>query len=250
MQSGGLGFAPADRLSRLGIGISSFASIGDKLDVSSNDMLMWWQQDGKTKLAVLYIESFGNPRKFARTARQVAGPSRCSPWRPGVQRPGSRPPRRTRRRSPRRWVTREALFRRPASSRARLRRPARSRGAAGHPARPGGYHVAIVSNVGGAGVLTADSCTDSACVHRPHRLTRRRLHALVPPAARPPARWTPPPPSPRAVPGCLEIVAADRGVGAVTSWSCRPARPATWSRPSAPTSASRSRPSCSIRPRR
>ncbi|MGC1565730.1 MAG: GNAT family N-acetyltransferase, partial [Trebonia sp.] len=71
MQSGGIGFAMVDHLSRLGIGISSFASVGSKLDVSSNDMLMWWEQDGQTKLAVLYIESFGNPRKFARTARRV-----------------------------------------------------------------------------------------------------------------------------------------------------------------------------------
>ena len=71
MQSGGLGFAMVEHLSRLGIGISSFASVGNKLDVSSNDMLMWWEQDGVTTLAVLYIESFGNPRKFARTARRV-----------------------------------------------------------------------------------------------------------------------------------------------------------------------------------
>ena len=71
MQSGGLGSALADRLSRLGVGVSSFASVGSKYDVSSNDMLMWWEQDQATKLAVLYTESFGNPRKFARTARQV-----------------------------------------------------------------------------------------------------------------------------------------------------------------------------------
>ena len=71
MQSGGLGFALADRLSRLGVGVSSFASVGNKLDVSSNDLLLWWEQDQATKLAVLYIESFGNPRKFARTARRV-----------------------------------------------------------------------------------------------------------------------------------------------------------------------------------
>ena len=72
MQSGGLGLATVDHLSRLGIGISSFASVGDKLDVSGNDMLLWWEQDGVTRLAVLYIESFGNPRKFARTARRIS----------------------------------------------------------------------------------------------------------------------------------------------------------------------------------
>ena len=72
MQSGGLGFALVDHLSRLGIGISSFASVGDKLDVSGNDMLLWWERDDQTRLAVLYLESFGNPRKFARTARRVS----------------------------------------------------------------------------------------------------------------------------------------------------------------------------------
>src|SRR6202042_1565673 len=72
MQSGGLGLAMVEQLSRLGIGISSFASVGNKLDVSGNDMLLWWERDGVTRLAVLYIESFGNPRKFARTARRVA----------------------------------------------------------------------------------------------------------------------------------------------------------------------------------
>jgi acyl-CoA synthetase (NDP forming)/GNAT superfamily N-acetyltransferase len=72
MQSGGLGFALVEHLSRLGIGISSFASVGDKLDVSGNDMLLWWERDEETRLAVLYLESFGNPRKFARTARRLS----------------------------------------------------------------------------------------------------------------------------------------------------------------------------------
>ena len=105
MQSGGLGFALVDHLSRLGIGISSFASVGDKLDVSGNDMLLWWERDGLTRLAVLYIESFGNPRKFARTARRVScampvltvladrgeQPQRCQP-RPCSSRLASSPP--------------------------------------------------------------------------------------------------------------------------------------------------------------
>ena len=71
MQSGGIGIALLEHLSRLGIGVSSFASVGDKYDVSSNDLLTWWEQDGRTRLAVLYVESFGSPRKFARTARRV-----------------------------------------------------------------------------------------------------------------------------------------------------------------------------------
>jgi acyl-CoA synthetase (NDP forming)/GNAT superfamily N-acetyltransferase len=71
VQSGGVGLALLEQLSRLGIGVSSFASVGDKYDVSSNDLLMWWAQDGVTRLALLYVESFGSPRKFARTARRV-----------------------------------------------------------------------------------------------------------------------------------------------------------------------------------
>ena len=71
LKSGGVGVVLLDHLSRLGIGISSFVSLGDKDDVSGNDMLLWWQSDAATKLAVLYLDSFGNPRKFARTARAV-----------------------------------------------------------------------------------------------------------------------------------------------------------------------------------
>ncbi|WP_344593520.1 GNAT family N-acetyltransferase [Actinomadura vinacea] len=72
VQSGGVGIALLDHLSRLGIGVSSFASVGDKYDVSGNDMLMWWEADPDTRLGLVHVESFGNPRKFARTARRVA----------------------------------------------------------------------------------------------------------------------------------------------------------------------------------
>ena len=71
LQSGGVGIVLLEHLSRLGVGISSFVSLGDKADVSGNDMLLWWASDPATKLAVLYLDSFGNPRKFARTARAV-----------------------------------------------------------------------------------------------------------------------------------------------------------------------------------
>ena len=72
VQSGGVGIALLEQMSRLGIGVSSFASAGDKYDVSPTDLLTWWAQDEVTQLAVLYVESFGNPRKFAGTARRVA----------------------------------------------------------------------------------------------------------------------------------------------------------------------------------
>ena len=72
VQSGGVGAALLEQFCRLGIGISSFAAVGGKLDVSSTDMLQWWEADDTTELALLHLESFGNPRRFARTARRVS----------------------------------------------------------------------------------------------------------------------------------------------------------------------------------
>ncbi len=71
-QSGALGIAVLDRASELGIGISSFAALGDKADVSGNDLLQYWEDDPATDVVLLYLESFGNPRKFGRIARRVS----------------------------------------------------------------------------------------------------------------------------------------------------------------------------------
>jgi acyl-CoA synthetase (NDP forming) len=217
-QSGGLGFAMVDQLSRLGIGISSFASVGDKLDVSGNDMLMWWEHDGVTKLAVLYIESFGNPRKFARTARRVgatmpvltvhAGCSAVGQQAAATHTPTVATP----------LVTREALFEQAGiiathgfgeliGTTAML---------ATQPV-PAGRTVAIVSNVGGAAALAAGACADlGLTVHHPHGLTRRRLRALVPASG----AVTGPVDTTAAVSGedfrkCLELLAADEEVDAM-----------------------------------
>jgi acetate---CoA ligase (ADP-forming) len=70
-QSGALGLAVLERAAALSLGVSSFASVGNKADVSGNDLLEYWEHDPLTKLVVLYLESFGNPRKFARVARRV-----------------------------------------------------------------------------------------------------------------------------------------------------------------------------------
>ena len=53
--------------------------MGNKADVSGNDLLSWWAEDEATQVGLLYLESFGNPRRFARLARQFAGPSLSSP---------------------------------------------------------------------------------------------------------------------------------------------------------------------------
>src|SRR5207249_2537010 len=53
------------------VGLSSFVSVGNKADVSSNDLLEYWEADDQTSVILLYLESFGNPRRFARLARRI-----------------------------------------------------------------------------------------------------------------------------------------------------------------------------------
>jgi GNAT superfamily N-acetyltransferase len=72
VQSGGVGLALLSHLARLGIGVGSFAGVGEKYDVSANDLLMGWEADREIRFGLLHVQSFGNPRKFARTARRLS----------------------------------------------------------------------------------------------------------------------------------------------------------------------------------
>jgi acetyl coenzyme A synthetase (ADP forming)-like protein len=71
-QSGALGLAILDYARKLNLGISQFISVGNKADVSGNDLIEFWEKDPGTDLILLYLESFGNPRKFTQLARRVA----------------------------------------------------------------------------------------------------------------------------------------------------------------------------------
>jgi acyl-CoA synthetase (NDP forming)/GNAT superfamily N-acetyltransferase len=163
-QSGGIGVALAGQLSQLGVGISSFASVGSKLDVSGNDMLMWWERDGVTRLAVLYLESFGNPRKFARTARRVGAKIPVLTVAAGHS------------------AADQALFEQAGVIATRgFSELAETAALMATQPVPAGRTVAIVSNVAGAGMLAAGACTARGLrVHRPRGLTKRRLRALLP----------------------------------------------------------------------
>ena len=214
MQSGGLGVAMVEQLSRLGIGISSFASVGDKLDVSGNDMLLWWERDGVTKLAVLYLESFGNPRKFARTARRVSATMPVLTVLGGRSAVGQR----TADSPAAPLVSREALFEQAGVIITRgYGELIEATALLGAQPVPAGRTVAIVSNIGSAGLLAADACTDlGLTVHRPHGLTRRRLRAVVPETG----AVTGPIDTGATVSGedfrqCLELLAADDEVHAI-----------------------------------
>ena len=70
-QSGALGLALLEAAVTRGLGLSAFVSIGNKADVSTNDLLEWWEDDEATEAILLYVESFGNPRKFGGIARRI-----------------------------------------------------------------------------------------------------------------------------------------------------------------------------------
>ncbi|GAA3639564.1 bifunctional GNAT family N-acetyltransferase/acetate--CoA ligase family protein [Kineosporia mesophila] len=71
-QSGGLAVAVLDAVERRGLGVSTFLSAGNRADVSGNDCMQYWEEDAGTDAVGLYLESFGNPRKFSRIARRLA----------------------------------------------------------------------------------------------------------------------------------------------------------------------------------
>ncbi|WP_407691249.1 bifunctional acetate--CoA ligase family protein/GNAT family N-acetyltransferase [Saccharopolyspora mangrovi] len=71
-QSGALGVAILETATERGLGLSTFVSAGNRADLSGNDLLQYWQTDPATDVVLLYLESFGNPRKFGRLARRLA----------------------------------------------------------------------------------------------------------------------------------------------------------------------------------
>jgi acyl-CoA synthetase (NDP forming)/L-amino acid N-acyltransferase YncA len=217
VQSGGLGIALCGQLSRLGIGVSSFASLGDKCDVSGNDLLMWWEQDPATKLAMLYLESLGNPRKFGRIARHAGATMPVLTVHAGRSQAGQRAASHTAAAATP-LVTREALFAQAGVIATRDIGELLDAAAllASQPV-PAGGRVAIVSNAGGAGVLAADACTDAGLhVATLGGQTQDALRRLLPTGA----NVTGPVDATAAVAPdvfrrCLEQVAADDAVDAI-----------------------------------
>ncbi|MDQ0596234.1 acyl-CoA synthetase (NDP forming)/GNAT superfamily N-acetyltransferase [Streptomyces canus] len=162
VQSGGVGIALLDGLSRLGIGVSSFASLGDKYDVSGNDMLQWWESDGRTELALLHLESFGNPRAFSRTARRVTRRMPVLTVDAGRTEAGRRAAASHTAAAANPTMTRQALFTQAGITATRSVGELLETAALLHSQPlPAGPRVAIVTNAGGAGVLATDACAEA-----------------------------------------------------------------------------------------
>jgi len=70
-QSGALGEAILDYANNIGLGFSMFVSVGNKADISGNSLLRYWKDDPNTQIILLYLENFGDPRRFTEVARKI-----------------------------------------------------------------------------------------------------------------------------------------------------------------------------------
>ncbi|MDQ6917728.1 MAG: GNAT family N-acetyltransferase [Candidatus Dormibacteraeota bacterium] len=159
-QSGALGLAVIDHARALGIGLSSFVSVGNKADISGNDLLQYWEEDPATDVCILYLESFGNPRKFARVARRVSRRKPIVAVKSGRSAAGARATSsHTGALLAASEVTVDALFRQAGVIRTdTLSELFDAVKLLATQPLPGGSRVAIVTNAGGPGILCADSC--------------------------------------------------------------------------------------------
>ena len=184
-QSGALGLAILDYVKRLNIGISSFASIGNKADVSGNDLLQYWAEDPRTDVILLYLESFGNPRKFAEIARRVGRNKPILAVKAGRSDAGARAASSHTGARATSEVLVDTMLREAGVIRTRtLEELFDAATLLAHQPVPGGRRVAIVTNAGGPAILAADACeADGLEVPVLGEATQRALRAFLPPAA-------------------------------------------------------------------
>jgi acetyl coenzyme A synthetase (ADP forming)-like protein len=158
-QSGGLGIAILGEAAARGLGLSSFVSMGNKADVSGNDLLQWWEEDDATRVILLYLESFGNPRKFNRIAREVGRSKPIVAVKSGRSTAGSRAASSHTAALASSDQAVDALFRQTGVVRVETIEELFDVGEVmAHQPVLTGRRVAIVGNAGGPGVLAADAC--------------------------------------------------------------------------------------------
>ena len=182
-QSGGLGIAIVDAANRLGLGLSAFVSIGNKADLSSNDFIRYWEQDASTDVILLYLESFGNARKFARIARHVGRVKPIAAVKSGRSVAGARATTsHTGALLAASDVSVDALFRQAGVIRTdTLAELFDVAALLSSQTAPRGNRVAIVTNAGGPGILCSDACEAAGLqvAEIPPRL-RARLRRFLP----------------------------------------------------------------------
>lgn len=184
-QSGALGLAILSLARQRRLGLSTFISVGNKADVSGNDLLQYWEEDDHTGVILLYLESFGNPRRFARIARRVSRRKPIVAVKAGRTQAGSRAAGSHTAALAASDVAVEALFRQTGVIRAdTLDEMFDLAATLGSQPLPRGRRVAVVTNAGGPGIVCADSCeAEGLVIPEFSEGTKGRLRGFLPATA-------------------------------------------------------------------
>ncbi|HXY91221.1 MAG TPA: GNAT family N-acetyltransferase [Acidimicrobiia bacterium] len=181
-QSGGVGIEVLARARSLDLGLSTFVSLGNKADVSGNDLLQYWDRDPDTSVILLYVESFGNPRKFARLARRIARTKPIVALKSGRTPAGLRGASSHTAALANPDVAVDELFRQAGVIRVdTLEQLLDTAALLVHQPLPEGRRVGIVSNGGGPGILAADACVaEELAVPELSESLQAKVRALAP----------------------------------------------------------------------
>ncbi len=185
-QSGALGLAIIQLANLLGLGISTFVSVGNKADISGNDLLRYWETDAGTDVILLYLESFGNPRKFSQIARRVGRKKPIVVVKSGRSAAGARATSsHTGALLAASDVTVDALFRQAGVIRTdTLEELFDVASVLVNQPLPKGNRVGIITNAGGPGILCADTCEARGLeVPLLSETSRQQLRSLLAPGA-------------------------------------------------------------------
>lgn len=181
-QSGAMGVSILDYAAEYGFGISQFVSMGNKADVSGNDLLEYWREDDAVGVILMYLENFGNPQNFNRIARATTREKPVIAVKAGRSAAGARAASSHTGALAAMDVATDALFAQCGVLRAdtveELFDLAMAFGNAPLPAGPG---VAVVTNAGGPGIIIADACEARGLeVPSLAEATRERLRRTLP----------------------------------------------------------------------
>jgi acetyl coenzyme A synthetase (ADP forming)-like protein len=184
-QSGALGVTILDYAAEYGIGIHHFVSVGNKPDVSGNDVLEYWEDDPATKVILMYLESLGNPRRFTRIARRVTRKKPVVIVKSGRTGAGARAASSHTGALAGADLATDALLAQCGVLRAESVEHLFDIAMAleGQPI-PAGNRVAIVTNAGGPGIIIADACEAAGLKVAPlSQATQTTLQGILPPEA-------------------------------------------------------------------
>ena len=164
-QSGAMGVTILDYAKEYGIGISQFVSVGNKPDVSGNDLIQYWANDERTGVILMYLENFGNPRKFTQLAREITKKKPIIAVKSGRTGAGARAASSHTGALAGTDAATDALLRQCGVIRVETVEEMFDLAMAfSHQPVPRGNRVAIVTNAGGPGIIIADACEANGLV--------------------------------------------------------------------------------------